>query len=138
MTHADPVLVESLRRHLGELAPAAVCAWLFGSRARGTARLDSDVDVAVLFAEDPEPTLAGQPYGLEADLQDATGLDVQLVAANTAPAELVHHILRDGILLLDRDPARRVRFEVQRRNEYFDLLPLLTLYRQPRPTEPAP
>lgn len=135
MTNADPALVDTLRRQLTERAPDAVCAWLFGSRARGSARPDSDVDVAVLFAADPEPTLAGQPYALEADLGDATGLEVQVVAANTAPAELIHHILRDGILLLDRDPHRRISFEVRRRNEYFDLLPILTLYRQPRSPE---
>lgn len=31
--------------------------------------------------------------------------------------------------LLDKDPAFRVRFEVKRRNEYFDLEPVLDQYR---------
>ncbi|MEO8182524.1 MAG: hypothetical protein ABI895_27115 [Deltaproteobacteria bacterium] len=35
---------------------------------------------------------------------------------NLAPADLVHRILRDQRLLLDRDPALRIRFEVAARN----------------------
>jgi hypothetical protein len=38
--------------------------------------------------------------------------------------------LRDGILLYERDPAARIRFEVQARNAYFDLLPYLRQYRR--------
>jgi hypothetical protein len=42
----------------------------------------------------------------------------------------VHRILRDGKLLLDRDPPARIRFEVKARNEFFDLEPFLRRYRQ--------
>jgi hypothetical protein len=31
---------------------------------------------------------------------------------------------------VDRHPAARLRFEVQRRNEYFDLEPIRRLYRR--------
>jgi hypothetical protein len=37
---------------------------------------------------------------------------------------------RDGDLLVDRDPSRRIRFEVGRRNEYFDLQPIRDAYRR--------
>jgi len=43
--------------------------------------------------------------------------------------DLVHRILRDGILCLDRDRSARIRFEVKARGEYFDLLPYLQRYR---------
>jgi hypothetical protein len=39
-------------------------------------------------------------------------------------------VLRDGLLVLDRDPSVRIRFEVRARNEYFDLLPFLLRYRR--------
>jgi len=39
-------------------------------------------------------------------------------------------VLRDGKLVLDREPAARIRFEVRRRNEYFDLAPIRRLYRR--------
>jgi hypothetical protein len=38
--------------------------------------------------------------------------------------------LRDGVLVVDNDPARRAEFEVQVRTQYFDFLPLLLRYRQ--------
>jgi hypothetical protein len=45
---------------------------------------------------------------------------VQLVVLNRAPADLVHRVLRDGVLLLDRDPGARIRFEVRTCNLYTD------------------
>ncbi len=48
--------------------------------------------------------------------------------------KLHHHwhveAFRDGKLLLDRGRSRRIEFEVRRRNEYFDLLPILEEYRR--------
>jgi hypothetical protein len=55
-----------------------------------------------------------------------------VVVLNSAPADLVHRVLRDGQLLLDRDRSRRIRFEVKARNEYFDLQPVLARYRAAR------
>jgi hypothetical protein len=103
--------------------PGVIAAWLFGSRALNRARLDSDVDVAVLLDRPPTGFL-DYPFELEAALTDATRLPVQLVVANTAPADLVRRVLRDGVLLVDRDPARRVAFEVKKRMEYFDMAPI--------------
>jgi predicted nucleotidyltransferase len=110
-----------------------VCAYLFGSVARGDDRLGSDVDLAVLFRDDPPRTLAG----LHLDLADRLtgvlgGRRVDLVVLNRAPVDLVHRVLRDGVLLLERDRSARIRFEVHARREYFDLLPYLQRYRRAR------
>ena len=113
-----------------EAEPEVLAAWLFGSRARGEARPDSDVDVAVLLRSDPPATLEGLHLGLESDLEQACRLPVDLVIVNRAPPDLVHRILRDGVLLLERDRSARVRFEVRSRNEYFDVLPFLRRYRR--------
>lgn len=110
----------------------AVCAYLFGSRARGTARPESDVDLAVLLKTAPPRTFEGLPLPLETKLERMLGLPVQVVVLNWAPADLVHRVLSDGRLLFDADPSRRIRFEVRSRNEYFDLLPILREYRRPR------
>ena len=49
---------------------------------------------------------------------------------NSAPADLRARVLRDGVLLVDRDPSLRIRFEVRTRNEWFDLQPILREYRR--------
>lgn len=123
-------LVDRLRRVIADHEPQVLTAYLFGSRARGTERLGSDVDVAVLFAEARPRTLMGLPTELEAALSAALGLDAQVVDLERASPDFVHRVLRDGVLVLDRDPAARVRFEVHRRNQYFDILPHLERYRR--------
>jgi predicted nucleotidyltransferase len=133
-----PVDVASeLRRFLGERREDLVAVYLFGSTARGTATSRSDVDVAVLFAGPSPATVAGLRLDLEADLERRLGRPVQLVVLNHAPCDLVHRVLRDGILVLDRDPSARIRFEVRARNEYFDLKPFLDRYRRPGAPRPA-
>jgi predicted nucleotidyltransferase len=109
-----------------------VCAWVFGSRARGDASPGSDLDVAVLYRDDPPRTLEGLHLELADDLAEAMGLPVDLVVMNRAPADLAHRVLRDGVLLFDDDPSARIRFEVRSRNAWFDLRPHLDRYRAAR------
>jgi predicted nucleotidyltransferase len=122
-------LVQALRSALATPPPGLVCAYLFGSQARGNAGPRSDIDVAVLFKEDPARTLDGLHLDLADDLSAAAGRPVDLVVLNRAPVDLVHRVLRDGVLLLDLNPSARIRFEVRARNQYFDLLPHLRRYR---------
>lgn len=111
------------RENRGEAA-----VYLFGSVARREAGSDSDVDVAILFAEDPPRTLEGLHFDLERELERLLDRPVQLVVLNRAPAFPVHRVLRESRLLSNRDPSKRVRFEVRKRNEYFDLQPILRRY----------
>jgi predicted nucleotidyltransferase len=110
-----------------------VAAYLFGSVARAAARAGSDVDVGILLASDPPPTLDALRLDLEGELERVLEMPVQLVVLNRAPCDLVHRVLRDGVLVLDRDPSARIRFEVRVRNEFFDLQPFLERYRRARP-----
>jgi uncharacterized protein len=107
-----------------------VSVYLFGSFARGSQDPESDVDLGLLYAEAPGTRLEDQPFLLEADLSELLGRPVQCVVMNRAPADLVHRILKAQHLLLDRDPPRRIQFEVAARNRYFDLKPFLDRYRR--------
>jgi predicted nucleotidyltransferase len=107
-------------------------AYLFGSFARGCATDSSDIDIAVLFRERIDARLGGPLDSLRDAVERACHRPCDLVDARAAPADLVHRILRDSILLVERDRSARVAFEVARRNEYFDLLPILRDYRRAR------
>jgi hypothetical protein len=119
-----------LRDVLGASPNEVVAVYLYGSRARGTARADSDLDLGLLLRDSPPPTLKSVARDLEATVEGALRVPTEIVVLNRAPADLIHRVLRDGVLLLDRDRSTRLRFEVQSRNEYFDLAPLRRLYRR--------
>jgi len=123
--------VEGILREFFAAQPGEIiAAYLFGSVARGTAGARSDVDLAVLYAAAPPATLEGLPLDLEGRIEQLVNRPAQVIVLNTAPAGLVHRVLRDGVLLLDRDPSARIRFEVRARNEFFDLQPILARYRR--------
>ena len=123
-------LIEALGGFFRERSGGVVAAYLFGSRARGTARKGSDVDLGVLFAESLPTSLHGPPSRIADALERELGAEVQVVVLNTAPPDLVHRVLRDGVLVHESDRSARIRFEVARRREYLDLLPVLRRYRR--------
>jgi len=123
-------IISAVKRYFAQPAGDLIAAYVFGSVARRTSRLSSDVDIALLFAVPPAPTLAGLPLKSEAELEQLLGRPVQIVALNEAPVDLVHRVLRDGELVYEADRAARVAFEVAARREYLDLLPILRRYRQ--------
>lgn len=123
----DPAaVVRSSFEHLSDL----VAAWLFGSAGRGTATPRSDVDVGLLLRASPPRTLEGCLFDVAFAIEERLGRPADVVILNDAPVDLVHRVLRDGHLVLERDRAARVRFEVRVRREYFDLLPVLRHYRR--------
>ena len=125
--------IERLSGFFAESPAAAAdvaAAWLFGSFARGDARADSDVDVAVLYGHTPAATFEALPLRLEGEIERLLRRTTQVVVMNSAPADLRARVLRDGVLLVDRDPSLRIRFEVRTRNEWFDIQPILREYRR--------
>ena len=53
-----------------------------------------------------------------------------MIPLDLASPDFRHHVLRDRILLHEEDPEARLEWEIQSRNEYFDLLPHLIAYRR--------
>lgn len=121
---------ELIRRLAGFAYDDGIAAvYLFGSFARGMAEVGSDVDVAVLHRGALSQTLENCGFELQDRLTTELQLPVDLIVLNHAPSDLVHRVLNDGVVVFERDRSARVAFEVQRRNEYFDLLPYFLRYR---------
>jgi predicted nucleotidyltransferase len=123
-------VVSALRAFFVNPPAGTAAVYLFGSVARAESAPGSDADVAILFDESPPRTLQGLHLGLADELQRTLGRRVDLIILNHAPADLVHRVLRDGILVCEPSRSGRIRFEVRLRNEYFDLEPIRTLYRR--------
>jgi predicted nucleotidyltransferase len=92
--------------------------WLFGSEARGQARRDSDVDLAALS---PRPISAKQLLTARLDLEALLGRSVDLVDLRRTSPILGLQVVRDGRLLLDRDPADRHVFAMLLPSRYVDM-----------------
>jgi uncharacterized protein len=106
--------------------PEVAASWLFGSEARGEARPDSDVDVALLLRE--RGKTAADVYRLlgsiAADLEQvAPGRRIDLVLLDQQGPVFQHRVLLEGRLVYDADPDRRVDFESDSYVRYFDFLP---------------
>ncbi|MCY4508847.1 MAG: nucleotidyltransferase domain-containing protein [Acidobacteria bacterium] len=124
----DRQLCYDLARDLRAL-PTVRLAWLFGSRARGAARRDSDVDIAVLVG-DASTAGPGAVKDTMFRVIGALGTVVRsdlidLVLLDRAPPLLRHRVIRDGVLLYARSDAERARFVRRTLREYLDLEPRL-------------
>lgn len=99
--------------------PGVAAAYLFGSRAAGTARPESDVDVAVILAANLKPEEAfWERVRLQGALEDALRpYPVDVVDLERVPPLLAHEVLRSGVLLCEPDPDRRVMVEARRQAE---------------------
>jgi predicted nucleotidyltransferase len=106
-------LVDALRSAAEAELPAmpVVFAYLYGSRAHGGARPDSDVDVAVLL--DPGVTA---PESLASRAADALTTrsrvgGIEVTVLNDAPIRFLGRVLRSRVVLYSRDEPARVEFE---------------------------
>ncbi|HEX3254929.1 MAG TPA: nucleotidyltransferase domain-containing protein [Gaiellaceae bacterium] len=97
LRHAWPLLA-ALREAL-RTEPAVRLAVLFGSRARGDDRPDSDVDLMVALRRESEPS------ALASRLTDRTGLRIHVVRLDDAERTpiLLAEVVREGRVLVDRE-----------------------------------
>lgn len=106
-------VIEALERRWGVDA-----LWLFGSRASGVARPDSDLDLAALFHGRPA---ADELFGIRGELEQLAGMPVDVVDLERASPILAMQVLRSGKLLIDAVPSRRTNFVAQVPGRYEDL-----------------
>jgi predicted nucleotidyltransferase len=115
-----PSLDEEILRAVRDLPGVAVLV-VFGSRAQGTQRPDSDLDVAVL----PDTADSRARRYLQADLAVALAHlapegRVDVILLDEAPTDLRQGIMESGRVLLDRDPETWKELRVRTMREYGD------------------
>jgi uncharacterized protein len=125
-----PSLDERILDAVGDLSGISILV-VFGSRARGTHRPDSDLDVAVL-PEDADSRarrhLQSRIAAALAELSPEGRVDV--VILDEADTVLRQRIMETGRVLLNRDPAAWNELRVRTMREYGDSERYRRLYRE--------
>ncbi len=107
-------IVELVRKHF----PATQAVYLYGSRARGEERADSDLDLAVLLPPagtgDDETAVAGALAleELRGALEVATGLVVDLVSLRAVSTVLQKEVVTGGLRVFAGDTRAAAEFEM--------------------------
>lgn len=127
-------LLNELEAKAAELFASAdvLCAYLYGSHARGEALPQSDIDIAVLVKKDfPERACLDLELNLSIELDKlALGAEAEVRVINRLPLLMRGEILTEGHLIYCRDDSARVEFETATRDEYFDFLPVHQAYQK--------
>lgn len=117
VAHLDVPGLPGLLRYL-EAQPDVAAAWVFGSRARGDHRPDSDVDVAILAARgwEERPDSLERLVAFRVEVPETMGLSdhqVDAVVAQEMKPLAAFALVRDGVPIYDRDPVYRVEWQIR-------------------------
>ena len=110
-------ILKSVAEFLADRYPEILAAYVFGSFARG--QTFSDLDIAILLATSPAEPLKYE-LTLEGDLEKSLPIPVDMRVLNHAPQPFQYNVIREGNLILDRDPNRRAAFEGNIVKQYLD------------------
>ncbi len=107
----DHALIE----HLGKSVPGLIAPYRFGSQAKGTARPDSDMDLAVL-ARDPIPAM--RRFELAQELAIQLHREGDLIDLRSASTVMQMQVLSTGTCLNAADEQARREFEMYAYSDY--------------------
>jgi len=119
-------VTQTLRRVLSD-DPRVAYALVFGSRARGSAGPESDVDIAIALTKGTR--LSALELGkLVAQLEEVAAKPIDLVLLDEAPPGLAFRVFRDGRPLFVRDESALIERKVRAVLEYLDFQPIEALF----------
>lgn len=105
----------SITQFLNERIPDLIAVYQFGSQARGTARPDSDIDVAVLSVH---PIPGEQIFHLAQELAIRLHRDVDLVDLRSASTVMRMQVLTTGQCLDTKHLQAKAEFEMYTYADY--------------------
>lgn len=103
-------------------------AYIFGSFAKEKNRFGSDLDIAVLFEQEPDLLSIGH---LIAQLEEVIDFNVDLVSLNNLfnkNPKLAYTVIADGILLFCTDHKLLSQYKKITYLKYLDFKPMIDLF----------
>lgn len=115
-------------------APEVAAAYLFGSVARGTATIESDLDVGVVYRDRRSDAHDRLATSLALELSRATGFErVDLVDLEAQGSIFALRVLSDGKRAYEGHRERRIDFESETISRGLDFLPTYELATRDKP-----
>jgi len=107
--------------------PGVAAVYLYGSQARGNARSESDIDLAVLTTDGSKYIGLNSPQILfSQELTKVLNKKVEVQNLITCRIDFAHRVLAEGKLLASNNEGARIKFEENVIRKYFDLKPFLS------------
>lgn len=103
-------------------------AYIFGSFAKEKSRFGSDLDIAVLFKQEPDLLSIGQ---LIVELEEVVDFNVDLISLNNLfdkNPKLAYSVIADGILLFSTDHKLLSQYKTKTYLKYLDFKPVIDLF----------
>jgi predicted nucleotidyltransferase len=122
MTKSDKILDHIIKQ--AKLDDDISIIWLYGSRAKGTAKQDSDFDIAIAFnnftLSQFDKAIRPQEYALQWNSElNSPEKTISVVDINTIPSYLAVNVVEYGNVLLNKNISREMK-ETQRIYSQFE------------------
>lgn len=109
--------------------PAILAVYVFGSQVDGSATPDSDIDLAFIFDhEEYNRDRFGAHQTAETlgyEIGESVGMPVDVSVLNASSISFAHAVIREGLVLYDREEGERILYEVVLSNKYEDFKPFI-------------
>ncbi|MFN2303215.1 MAG: type VII toxin-antitoxin system MntA family adenylyltransferase antitoxin [Anaerolineales bacterium] len=119
------VVVKKISATLHRECDDITVAYLFGSFV--TEDTFSDIDLGVVTNIEPNSPL-NYEFNLESKLESVIKYPMDIRILNRAPLSFCQNVIRNGRIVLDRDPNSRADFEGLILKQYFDFAPFRRRY----------
>ena len=124
------MLEEKIRKTL-EKERNILFAYIFGSYARGEARENSDIDIAIYVKRVPKDIFKYESK-IASKIEKEIKKQVEVRVLNKLPSLLQSRIMKEGKLVFSKNEKERIKFETFAMSNYLDFSYLMKEYNKIR------
>lgn len=120
--------LRKIRKYFSQ-KPSVAAVYLYGSQAKGEAKIDSDIDLGVILRGKKELAAFEVPQiTFSQELSQILDKEVEVQDLEISRIDFQHRVLSEGSLIYSADEEKRIEFEEKILRDYFDLKPFFDEY----------